>query len=78
MDLIRVSVGGRLFDIPSDELSERTKERLAEISNGENIEILELLQAFLEEAEITNTLQNALNAALARIDSIESSTNPNA
>lgn len=78
MDLIRVSVGGRLFDIPSDELSERTKERLAEISNGENIEILELLQAFLEEAEITNTLQNALNTALARIDSIESSTNHSA
>lgn len=64
----RVSLAGRFFDIPTQEISPATLEALKAITdNAGVINPRDLLRAFLESYEIKATLESSLATAIQKI-----------
>lgn len=65
---LRVCIMGRYYDIPTSDISATTLESLHKLTdeNG-SINPRDLLKAFLEASEISNTLQNAITQAHIKI-----------
>ncbi|WP_104722461.1 hypothetical protein [Helicobacter mesocricetorum] len=72
----RVSITGRYYDIPTSDISESTLETLKELMNENgSIDPRDLLKAFLEASEISNTLQSAITQAHTKIQTTKNTIN---
>ncbi len=72
-NVFRVSIAGRCFDVPTQEISPTTLTALKAITDANNnsINARDLLCAFLESLEEKNVLENAIIQANQKLPSIQ-------
>lgn len=72
-NVFRVSIAGRCFDVPTQEISPTTLTALKAITDANNnsINARDLLRAFLESLEEKNVLENAIIQANQKLQSIQ-------
>ena len=72
MEAFRINLSGKLFDIPSESLSQATIERLKSLLDSKNfLESKDLLKAFLEISEIANILKNNAEQSIQKLESLQ-------
>ncbi|WP_299545767.1 hypothetical protein [uncultured Helicobacter sp.] len=73
-NVFRVSIAGRFFDIPTQEISPDTLEALKAITDASNsINPRDLLRVFLESYEIKTTLETSIATALQKLQDAKTS-----
>ena len=71
METLRINISGRLFDVPTNSLSEPTLKKLQSLLDSNNaLNSKDLLKAFLEISEIANILKNSVEQSLQKLESL--------
>ncbi|MDD6054973.1 MAG: hypothetical protein SOW25_05120 [Helicobacter sp.] len=72
MDSLRVSISGRVYEIPTSSLQNSTIESLKSLMDAQNIiNPRDLLKAFLESAEVSAVLKEAINEANNKLEILQ-------
>lgn len=72
MDSLRVSISGRVYEIPTSSLQNSTIESLKSLMDAQNIiNPRDLLKAFLESAEVFAVLKEAINEANNKLEILQ-------
>ncbi len=73
-NILRVCIVGRHYDIPTQKISEETLQSLKKLlDDSQNINPKDLLKAFLEASETSNTLKTAIQKATQTLQSHQNS-----